>query len=473
MKHQQNPADWISNPKIGNIQLEISEMPRGKGNALPGKVIFGYRRCREYDDRNGEGQDYARLHSDTDRVVGVLADGVSQSFFGQIAARRVVEGLMDHLFGDGPFDAVKLSQGSLIDALHAIAQEGADEVTHYSLRDDLSPTMRDLLEADRRKGSQTVFGVFAYERATRSLTVCQLGDVRIQVFADGHDPFMVPADKMGRFSIPTRSASKIAENLHIEHYENVLGVLMHSDGVDDKWGEKPSALEIEQRGTLEAAMEQWARQDDVSIVGVLTEPLVGWAAKNPLPTISKKPVSNPLITTPELEGVSERRSTADTPVVKARTTQTDWAAPTPVSPNAPAMEQHTAKNSARPPRGALIASGVLVLMIVSFVAGKALTDNAETASATNTAPEKKKPAKPVPGAKDATPVPGPAPAKKDAPDKAIDFKERSEKLIAKINALKLGGNSSLEQKKKDEIIQETKNLLNDMNFEIRMHSKHL
>src|SRR4051812_13744902 len=79
------------------VQLDRGELPDLRGEAGPGVAFRGYRRCREYDPKDGEGQDEVVLFTDRQRVIAVLADGVSQSFYGQLAAEVVVRGLGDYL----------------------------------------------------------------------------------------------------------------------------------------------------------------------------------------------------------------------------------------------------------------------------------------------------------------------------------------------------------------------------------------
>src|SRR5207244_2080033 len=61
-------------------------------------VSVGYRRCRDFDLSNQPGQDYAAAQSDSNYVVGVVADGVSQSFYGNLGAETLSEGLLEELW---------------------------------------------------------------------------------------------------------------------------------------------------------------------------------------------------------------------------------------------------------------------------------------------------------------------------------------------------------------------------------------
>ncbi|HLK57108.1 MAG TPA: protein phosphatase 2C domain-containing protein [Chthonomonadaceae bacterium] len=274
-------------PRTNESDLQLDELPRAAANNVMGRVLLGYRRCLEKDDRNGEGEDYAWLFAGRDCVLAALADGVSQSFFGQIAAQQVVNGLAQYLRNGNRLEVPR--KQALIQALRGIAQEGAHGVARYPLRQGLSSTMIELLEEERIKGSEAVFGAFVFDRTNRRLAVCQVGDIRIRVFLQdargGIVSHLVPANKRGRFStVATANPGDPAleRDLVIQSFDNVLGVLVHSDGVDDHWGEEPAALDPQQEEKLRIALNCWAAKDDVSVVGVLTDPLLKWTAHHKL-----------------------------------------------------------------------------------------------------------------------------------------------------------------------------------------------
>lgn len=274
-------------PTTNQIALDWVDLP-GSERDKGGKVLLAYRRSTEYDDHNGKGQDDAWLYADRDRVAAVLADGASQSFYGHIAAQGVVKGLQRLMTTCSLEAPEKAFEKTLIAELRRLAQEGAKIVRDYPVREGISEAMAESLEEARSQGSQAVFAAFLYSRATQRLLVCQLGDVRLRVFGEENgmiSSYLLPAKKMGRFS--TRATADLADesltdNLVIQSFHNVLGVLIHCDGVDDQWGEKPAALEPAQQDELRKSLECWASNDDVSAVGVLTAPVRAWAAKNSL-----------------------------------------------------------------------------------------------------------------------------------------------------------------------------------------------
>jgi len=307
------------NPKTSDVDLKSGELPRSSSSHVSGRALLGYRRRQEKDKNDGEGEDYAWLKADENQVVAVLADGVSQSFFGQIAAQQVVRGLAKYLNSGNSLE----DQQELEDALRSIAQNASIIVKEYQLRPNLSSTMRDLLEEERANGSQTVFGAFVFDRATRQLVICQVGDVRIRVFSVGMDGKMthaiVDADKMGRFSTVTTANyddASLHNNIVVRRFENVAGVLIHSDGVDDRWGEHPAALESSQEQELRSALDRWGDGDDASIVGVMTHPFLRWASNNQLAFREPKPAGGRFIVADQVANNVDQVSLLSSPAEK-------------------------------------------------------------------------------------------------------------------------------------------------------------
>jgi serine/threonine protein phosphatase PrpC len=277
-----------SRPKSPVVQLNVQPLPSGEAGCANGKALLGYRRCCEYDNEDGgEGQDYAWLWASSRQVIGVVADGVSQSFYGQIAAQFLVKSLAPYLQQGHLRDDSDATKQALIAELCAIAQDAAKEVQTYKLGKGLSAAMQDVLNEDREKsGSQAVFGAFVFDRDTGRVVACQLGDVRFRVFCQDLPHQIrateIQANAKGRFSTiaTARSGgSTLQTNLVIRSFTNVVGVVLHSDGVDARWSE---TLESQQHRDLVRALEYWADKDDVSVVAVLTEPLLEWAEQKPL-----------------------------------------------------------------------------------------------------------------------------------------------------------------------------------------------
>lgn len=387
------PVELKCAPRASDAELQSQELPSSSAAGKFVRVFLGYRRCREYDERNGEGQDYAWLMADGSRVIGILADGVSQSFYGQIAARHVVDGLAEHLREQAEFDDRHESRAKLLSALRKTARDGAQEVAAYTLRAGLSATMQELLEQERLRGSQAVFGAFVYDCASQQLTACQVGDVRLRIIGEQNGQigsYLLPANKMGRYCTPVSADlydSGLERDLVLQTFDSVLGVLLYSDGVADTWGQRPAGLEKGSEGSLRDAMNVWAIKDDVSMVGLMTERVARWSAANsliaPEPQREERPRITPIpggsLAPPPAAPLpaSPQNSASVWPTRSGETVnRPQLAHPAPMQERAPvaaskkAPEQQSKHGIRRIARMSALPASALALALLSFAAGR-------------------------------------------------------------------------------------------------------
>ena len=62
------------------------------------EVFLGYRRALEFDEKDLPGQDFVTVRGGDGYVVGVVTDGVSQSFYGDRAAKYLSPKLLERLW---------------------------------------------------------------------------------------------------------------------------------------------------------------------------------------------------------------------------------------------------------------------------------------------------------------------------------------------------------------------------------------
>ena len=273
-------------PRASTAQPQWVVVPRS-GSAL----FMGYRRALEYDPENGVGQDMCAITVWGQTVIGVLADGVSQSFAGEIAAGAVVDGLMSAITKALQQGSVQALFTNLPAVLTDIARSASPKVREKPLPPMVSERLADVLEEMRESGSQAVFAAFCLDLRSNHLIGALLGDVRLRVRTAG-DVLFVDAPANGRFEVtPNVDSPKngivSADALKVITVENVEMAWIHSDGVPDSWGAAPSNLF--DGNTLSAALNHWARKDDASIVGFASTRALEWAAQNEPPVISAPP----------------------------------------------------------------------------------------------------------------------------------------------------------------------------------------
>src|ERR1039458_63138 len=174
-KHDQGYLELFGTQDLGRTQFGsfVIQVPPA-GQQLEG--LLGYRRCFDFDVTDSAGQDYAVLRGDSQYSVGVLADGVSQSFFGDLAAAQVSRFLVQFLWSrrDNPPRKQDLEY-----QLKRLEKTVAEEVRQHAIPDDVPPMQRIALEKGRAKGSQAVFAGFILDNRNQSLDVYQAGDVRV------------------------------------------------------------------------------------------------------------------------------------------------------------------------------------------------------------------------------------------------------------------------------------------------------
>ncbi|HSU17515.1 protein phosphatase 2C domain-containing protein [Longimicrobium sp.] len=288
---QRPTIELVSRPAAREVQYEAgtAELPDGRALAL----ALGYRRAHEFDRGDHPGQDFAALRAAGRRVVGVVADGVSQSFFGEIAARAVATGLLDFLWSragtpPGPRETVA--------ELERLAAGALAEVEAVHIPEHLPEMQRTALARQRADaGSQTVFAALVYDAETGRARLYQVGDAGVVLFGTGEAGTPVaPEHPRARWS--THSAEAL--RLEVRDYRGVQGAVLRSDGArefGDLRGD-PSAADA-----FRARAEELAGYDDVSFVAVQAD---GAPADGPLSLVGASCESAPPRPQREAEGAA-------------------------------------------------------------------------------------------------------------------------------------------------------------------------
>jgi hypothetical protein len=231
---------------------------------------------RSYDGRHSEsvGQDAAAWHTSDRSFEFAVCDGVSNSFYGEIAARFMADALvtwLGSLENEAP-DASALREGLAI-RLRDEAPRAQLLVERMELPASLPALAIEALEQKRRLGSQTTL---AAARVTHGVdgsihvVVLRLGDTRIRVWLDGaeeRDIVGAPTSGEawstvrgvvgGQVSVALRSFAKAAR----------LRIAAYSDGLDvldeGPWPRSDRAI----RSSLELVGDRVA-SDDASFIEV-------------------------------------------------------------------------------------------------------------------------------------------------------------------------------------------------------------
>src|SRR5262245_32768854 len=236
------------------------------GGAQWVSVSLGYRRSADFDRANQPGQDYAIVRAGYGSVVGVVADGVSQSFYGHFAAEFVTERLLEYLWErrKAPPSAHQLNR-----ILREFEREFKTRIDRYVLPARLQSLQRHALEQTRRQaGSQAVFAAFVLDTEAKTLRLFEVGDALAVVHCsrgenNGSHSKVIQADHRGRWSSAGRSHLLLEEI----NERDVKGIVIKSDGAKD-WGVSLASHKFNETAFFEVAPE-FASYDDVSFVAAV------------------------------------------------------------------------------------------------------------------------------------------------------------------------------------------------------------
>ena len=149
------------------------------------KERFGYRHAyaRSADSRaaNDPGQDYLILREDGRRLAFALCDGVSQSFYGDLAAQLLGNALVEWLWNRNPPNPETFRE-ELADFLDALVETATARVAEYPLPEGLPPMVRQVLEEKRALGSETTFVAGLLDTDAGLLLLAWMGDSRLRLW---------------------------------------------------------------------------------------------------------------------------------------------------------------------------------------------------------------------------------------------------------------------------------------------------
>ena len=149
---------------------------------------YAYARAAELREQGGTGQDYLVWRESAQAVAFALCDGVSQSFFGDLAAYFLGEALLEWLWGDlSPILDTEALRIALVKQLRAWAGRATELVQSYPVSHDLPKLLREVLEEKRALGSQSTFVSGRFDWPSRELPqgrvmLTWMGDSRLRVW---------------------------------------------------------------------------------------------------------------------------------------------------------------------------------------------------------------------------------------------------------------------------------------------------
>lgn len=146
----------MNNSQVYKVNPEIETHPqvvRGKNFAYR----YAYARSSDCRAEDEVGQDYLIFGKTEDTFFFALCDGVSQSFFGDVAARVLGEGLLGWLEEVSTMANAASLRGSLSAFLGDLTRKGSAAVAEHPIPDDLAPMLQEVLAEKRSLGSESTF----------------------------------------------------------------------------------------------------------------------------------------------------------------------------------------------------------------------------------------------------------------------------------------------------------------------------
>jgi len=276
--------------------LKVPQERETQVRVVPGGAVsyrFAYARAADTRAAGDVGQDYLTVREDAHTFTFVLCDGVSQSFYGDLAARYLGDALLAWLSGHLPatVDAEPI-RTALAAHLRELTESATGQVQRLSLPPDLPPMLREVLQEKRALGSESTFvcgridltgGDFPAGR----VVLAWMGDSRLRLWTgdDAHT-----TDLGGVFETAQRWSTRRGPvggdvNVFIAPLERdgrrINRLMAYSDwlaGLDD-WSRDPSNHAVQD---LITQAGEAATSDDVSFLEVWLGPVPAHIEAGPL-----------------------------------------------------------------------------------------------------------------------------------------------------------------------------------------------
>lgn len=221
------------------LQLRISQDQETPLTTQVGERFsyrYAYARSADSIAAGAPGQDYLAIDSDDARLVFVLCDGVSQSFFGDLAARFLGDELARWL---GEQSEALLHRPNEVQAaaaafLNALTETAGRQVAEFVLPENLAPMLATVLEKKRALGSEAIFTAGFLDLAAGQGLLCWMGDARLRVWAGSGE---ISDQTLGKHTFLTQERWSTRRGLVGELHTawlslaNVQRVVTYSDGL--------------------------------------------------------------------------------------------------------------------------------------------------------------------------------------------------------------------------------------------------
>ncbi len=232
-------------------------------------LTYLYDRSRDSQQAGGRGQDFIAFCATAARLAFAVCDGVSQSFYGDLAARFLGEKLTAWL-ADLPFpNAPEAFRTALSEQLSAWQPAAAELVAAHPIRPDLPPMLQDALARKRENGSETMFIAALLDLTTGKFAACWMGDLRLRLFdANGAELPLPNAVWETRQRWSSRLGAKNGDpQVLVQPLDGVARLMAYSDGFGSR-ADMLKRFTLESLNALADELLSLPASDDLSLLDV-------------------------------------------------------------------------------------------------------------------------------------------------------------------------------------------------------------
>jgi hypothetical protein len=230
------------------------------------RATYGYRyayaRSLECKGIGDTGQDYLVISESETRLSFALCDGVSQSFYGDLAARFLGEALVDWLL----ISPVDLSSSELAMAitqyLNLLKGPAGDHVIEFRLPEKLAPMLQNALDKKRAIGSESTFIAGLIDIAANVIVLVWMGDSRLRIWGHGIEltsKFENTFNKQERWSTSKGPVGRV--HSFIISLNQITHFIVYSDGFEKL--DQKFTFGIPSNHAIDKQIEE-AGEDDIS-----------------------------------------------------------------------------------------------------------------------------------------------------------------------------------------------------------------
>lgn len=157
----------------------------------PYRIRHVYARSRETQEHQDMGQDYMTYKAVGNKLMFCVCDGVSLSYYGNLAAKFLGDSLLRFMANSDCFDQLDMgyTQQRLHQYLQLLTLQASALICNHQVPPHITGIMREVLEEKRVAGSESTFAcgkiILSPDRTRVQIVVAWLGDTSVRIWHNG------------------------------------------------------------------------------------------------------------------------------------------------------------------------------------------------------------------------------------------------------------------------------------------------